>query len=131
MLRIQSTLPDETEQILRRILGCAVAVHRELGPGFLERIYQDALCLEMDSQRMRFEREKVVPVRYKGHTITSQRVDLMVEDRVIVEVKCVDRFDRIHEAQVLSYLRATGLRVGILMNFKTPVLAQGLRRIVL
>jgi GxxExxY protein len=130
-MRVPSPLSRETEALLTRIIGCAVAVHRELGPGLLEGVYRRAMCIELRAQGIRFETEKAVFVRYRGIPVPGQRIDLLVDDRVIVELKAVKQFDPIHLAQVLSYLRATGLRVGLLINFNRKLLKYGLRRVVL
>ena len=130
-MRIESSLPAETDVLIERIIGCAIAVHRELGPGFIEKIYQRALCLELEAQRIAFECEKEIIVRYGGHEIPGQRLDLLVGGQVIVENKAVRMFDSFHEAQLLSYLKTTGLRAGLLINFHARLLKDGgIRRIV-
>lgn|SRR5215510_14951057 len=126
-----STLPDETEQLLERIIGCALQVHRQLGPGFLERIYTEALCIELEIQGLRFERERAVAVADRDRKIVGQRIDLIVEGAVIVEVKSVARFDPIFQAKMISYLRTTGFRAGLLVNFNAGLLKEGLKRVVL
>ena len=113
------------------ILQCGIEVHRHLGPGLLESIYESALCLELTTAGLRFKRQIGIPLYYKGTLISEHRPDLVVEDAVIVEVKAIDRFDRIHTAQMLTYLRVTGLRVGLVLNFNSAVLVQGIRRVVL
>ena len=131
MLRVQSALPLEIEELVHRTIGCAIQVHRHLGPGFLEAIYLRALCLELRSQGLDYERERAVTVRYRLWEIPGQRVDLIVGGHVVVEVKAVRQLDPIHEAKLLSYLKTTGLRVGLLINFHTLTLRAGLRRLVL
>ena len=126
-----STLPDETEELLQRIIGCALQVHRQLGPGFLERIYTEALCIELEVQGIPFERERSVVVTYRDRRILGQRVDLIVGGAVIVEVKAVARLDPLFQAKLISYLRASGLRAGLLVNFNSELLKDGLKRIVL
>lgn len=118
-------------EITERIIGCAIEVHRELGPGLLESAYERALCVELRAVGLRFERQTPVLLRYKGLEIGEYRLDLLVENAVVVEVKSVDRLDPIHEAQVLTYLRLTQKRVGLLINFHSAVLKAGLKRIVL
>lgn len=103
---------DALNQLTERIIGCAIEVHRELGPGLLEATYESALCVELETQGHRFRRQVVFPVLYKGHGIGEYRLDLIVEDAVVVEIKSVERFDSIFEAQVLSYLRVSGKKVG-------------------
>ena len=112
-------------------IAAAIAVHRELGPGFREVIYRRAYCLELDSRGLRFECEKPILVKYREWSIPGQRLDLVVDDRVIIEIKSVPRLLRRHERQVLSYLKTTGFRVGLLMNFNARLLQDGLKRKVL
>jgi GxxExxY protein len=130
-LRVPSSLPAETERVIAAVIGCAIGVHRALGPGFLESIYRKAMCIELEAQRLRFATERAVSVTYRGVAIPGQRIDLIVEEAVVAELKCVDSLDEIHRMQVLSYLRTTRLRAGLLINFKVPILRNGIRRIVL
>jgi GxxExxY protein len=112
-------------------IGCAIAVHRTLGPGFLESIYKRAMCLELKARNLACELEKHLMVTYRGVEIPGQRVDLIVEGQIVVELKAVLRFDEVHTAQLISYLKTTGLRGGLLINFRVPVLRHGLKRVVL
>jgi len=130
-LLISSTLPEDTEMVLSRVIGCALTVHRELGPGYLESIYATALAVELSANRLPFERERAVSVNYRGTLIPGQRVDFIVANSVIVEIKSVARLDPIFQAKVISYLKTTGLRAGLLINFNTALLKEGLKRIVL
>lgn len=116
---------------MRATIGCGLEVHKRLGPGLLEGIYGDALAIELDLAQLAFERELAIPVHYRGHQLRSHRVDLIVEGQVLVELKAIERMDALHQAQVMSYLKASGLRVGLLMNFNSRFLRDGLRRIVL
>jgi GxxExxY protein len=102
-----------------------------LGPGFLERIYQEALCIELQLRGVSFERERPILVHYRGVSIPGQRIDLIVDTCLVVELKAASRFETAHHGQVLSYLRTTGLRLGLLLNFSCPTLKDGIRRIVL
>lgn len=129
-MRLPSPLSPEAEAVMTQTIGCAIAVHRALGPGFLERIYRQAMYIELDAQGLAYEAERPVKVVYRGIEIPGQRVDLVVEGLIIVELKSVIRLDQIHRAQVISYLRTTGLRGGLLINFRAPTLRQGLQRIV-
>jgi GxxExxY protein len=115
-----------------RIIGAAIADHRELGPGLLESAYETCLAFELADCGLRFERQKALPLVYRGRTVgCGYRLDLLVEEQVIVEVKAVGQFDPVHIAQVLSYLRLSGCRVGLLLNFNVRRLAdQGIRRLV-
>ena len=109
-MNVQVPIPPDVEATVRACIGAAIAVHRELGPGYREVIYRRAYCLELDSRGVRFECEKAISVKYRGWLIPGQRLDLVVADRVIVEVKSVPRLLRRHEGQVLSYLKSTGYR---------------------
>ena len=131
MLRIPTRLSDELEALIQRTIGCCIAVHRALGPGLLESIYARAVCLGLDAQSMPFEAEKQFAVFYRGQLLCHQRLDLVVAGQLVVEIKAVERLNPVHHAQLLSYLRVSNLRVGLLMNFNVPVLQDGLRRIVL
>jgi GxxExxY protein len=125
-----SVLSPETDALITRIIGCALVVHRELGPGFMESIYSTALGFELEAERIPFERERQIVVSYRGRPIGGQRVDFIVDDTVILEIKAVSRLDPIFQAKLISYLRTTGLRVGLLLNFNTPLLKEGIRRFV-
>ena len=117
--------------LTERIIGCAIEVHRQLGPGLLEGTYESALCIELNSAGLRHVRQPVFPVIYKGQIIGEYRLDLIVENLVVIEIKSVERFDPIFEAQVLTYLKVTGKRCGLLMNFNSRLLRDGIKRFVL
>jgi GxxExxY protein len=123
-------IPVETERVATETIGAAIEVHRHLGPGFLERIYKEALCLELSARGVEFEREKSIAVFYKGVSIPGQRVDLVIANRVVVELKAVITLHLVHEAKLISYLRTTGLRLGLLLNFHERTLKAGLKRVV-
>ena len=106
-------------------------MHRALGPGLLENIYSRAICLELQDANIPFETEKQIPVWYRGQLLCYQRLDLVVAEQIVVEIKSLDRLNPVHHAQLLSYLRVSSLRVGLLMNFNVPVLQDGLKRVVL
>lgn len=124
-------IPATTDELVRRVIGCAVAVHSELGPGFLESVYRRAMCFELADNGIEFETERPIVVGYRGRSIPGQRLDLVVGGVVIVELKAVSALDRVHVAQLVSYLRTTGLRVGLLLNFHERLMKQGIRRVVL
>ena len=130
-LRVNSPLDAATEAVVRRTIGCAIEVHRRLGPGFLEGIYRQAMCVELEGAGVAYECERRIEVGYRGRRLSGQRVDLIVADVVIVELKTITKFDEVHFAQLLSYLKTTGVRAGLLINFRVPVLTRGLRRVVL
>jgi GxxExxY protein len=130
-LRIASTLPPELDALVERVIGALLAVHRELGSGMNEGVYAAATRLELSERGIPFEIEKTVPVRYRGKLLCHQRLDLFVDQRLVIEIKSVERLHPVHRAQVVSYLRLTGARVGLLVNFNVPILKEGIRRIVL
>ena len=119
------------DSITEKIIGAAISVHRELGPGLLESAYEECLCFELSQLQIDFERQVPLPVHYKEIRLDcGYRMDIVVEHRVVVELKAVERIIPVHEAQLLSYLKLAGLKVGLLLNFHTPVLKSGLKRIV-
>jgi GxxExxY protein len=113
------------------IIEAAIEVHRILGPGYLESVYEEALSLELTSRGITFERQKPISVNYKGHVVGESRLDLLIDNRLIVELKAVESLAPIHKAQVLSYLKATGCKVALLINFNTTVLKNGIKRLAL
>jgi GxxExxY protein len=118
--------------IPEQAIGAAIEVHKHLGPGLLESAYEQCLAHEMAAQGLAFERQKPVPLEYKGiHLDCGFRVDLLVEHCLVVEVKAVDSLTSLHEAQVLTYLRLTGCKVGLLLNFNERWLKRGIKRLVL
>jgi GxxExxY protein len=119
------------DPLTERIIGCAVEVHRQLGPGLLESAYERAMCVEMDDAGLRYACEVVVPVVYKGRDVGDYRVDLIVEDTVVVEIKSVERLDKVFDAQLLTYLRVTGKHVGLLINFNSRLVTDSIKRFVL
>jgi len=121
----------DTDQLTQRIIGCAIDVHQELGPGLLESIYESAMAVELDFQKMSFRQQVIVPIQYRGRLIGEHRIDLIVENTVVVELKSVERFDRVFEAQILTYLRLTKLKTGLLINFNSRMLHEGIKRFVL
>ena len=121
---------DENE-ISNAVIGCAIEVHRALGPGLLESVYQKCLARELELKQISFREEMPLSVKYKGLDFESAyRLDMLVGNKVIVELKAVEQLLPIHEAQVLSYLRLTELKLGLLVNFNVPALRNGIKRIV-
>src|SRR5947207_4519070 len=104
MLRVHSTLPEETERLITRTIGCCIQVHRALGPGLLEAIYSRAVALELDHAGIKYVREKQVPVNYRNALLCHQRLDLVVADAIVLEIKSVECLTQVHRAQLLSYL---------------------------
>lgn len=113
------------------IIGAAIEVHRHLGPGLLETAYDECLCYELSQQGLRFQRQVPLPIRYKGVKLDcNYKLDLLVEDIVIVEIKAIDALLPVHSAQLLTYLKSSDKRVGLLINFNVTMLTKGLKRIV-
>lgn len=112
-----------------RIIGAAIEVHRALGPGFLESVYEAALAIELTHQGIAFSRQVPIELGYRGHPVGEGRIDLIIERSIIVELKAVEKLIPLYEQQLLSYLKVTGLRLGLLMNFNVGVLNQGVRRV--
>ncbi|PKK86433.1 MAG: GxxExxY protein [Thermoplasmata archaeon HGW-Thermoplasmata-1] len=112
----------ELEELTDKILGCAITVHKALGAGHIESVYHNALVVELEKRGLRIEKEKDVKVYYEGKEVGARRIDLLVEGMVVLELKAVRDFDDAHANQLLSYLRSTGMRVGLLLNFAAPTL---------
>lgn len=118
-------------ELTHQIIGAAIDVHRAFGPGLLESVYQEAMEIELGLRQLTFERQKPIPLRYKGHPVGNDfRLDLLVADVVVVELKAVTALLPVHEAQLLTYLKLTQSPVGLLINFNVPVLKQGVKRMV-
>jgi GxxExxY protein len=126
-------LPDgKYKDVTAAIIGAAIEVHRHLGPGLLESTYEECLDWELRERGHKVGRQLRVPITYKGSTLESNyRLDLLVDDTVIVDIKAIDRMAEIHSAQLLTYLRLTAIEVGLLINFNSPLLRDGIKRIVL
>jgi len=118
-------------QLTQSVIGAAIEVHRELGPGFLEAVYEEALSQELTTRHIPHVRQAVIHVSYKGNPVGEGKLDILVDNRLIVELKSVEALAPIHKAQVISYLKTTGLFLGLLINFNVPVLKDGVQRIVL
>ena len=120
------------KELTEQVIGAAIEVHRELGPGLLESAYAACLCRELELRGLVFDHENPMHFECKGKRFDcGYRIDILVDDRVIVELKAVDELAPVHEAQLLTYLRLSGVRVGLLINFNVPVLKDGIRRRVL
>ena len=125
-LRIESIDEERTkhdfEELSKKIIGAAIKVHRELGPGFLESIYEQALKVEFAEHNFHFDSQKEIKIKYLGVEVGQHRLDLIVENQIILEIKAVKDLIDVHFAQLRSYLKATGLKVGLLLNFAKPAL---------
>ena len=116
-------------ELSEKIIGCCIRVHKSLGPGFLEKVYEEALCLELSKAGLSFERQTLVTIAYLGQTIGEHRLDLLVEELVVLELKACRAIDDIHLATTRSYLKATSLQLGLVINFSRPTL--DIKRVVL
>lgn len=122
---------DERDPMTSKVIGIAIDIHRALGPGLLESAYEECLCHDLAEAGIRFRRQVSLPVVYKAVRIDcAYRMDLVVEDSLVLELKAVDALSRLHEAQLLTYLRISGLPKGLLINFNVPVLKDGIRRMM-
>ena len=120
----------ELNPLTERIIGCAIEVHRYYGPGLLESVYEDALCIELRSAALDVARQRQLPIFYKGSRTSGRlRLDLVVSDKIVVEVKHIEKLLPVHEAQVLTYLKVLDRRVGLLLNFNVLSMVNGIRRI--
>ena len=118
----------EFEELSEKIIGAAIKVHKELGPGFLENIYEEALKIELSENQINFEAQKEVKIKYSGIEIGTHRLDMIIEDQIIVELKAVKELTDVYFAQLRSYLKATELKIGLLLNFAKPTIE--IKRIV-
>ena len=125
-----SVVPLSDNQITEKIIGAAIEVHRHLGPGLLESAYEECLCYELNQFGLRFQRQVYLPIFYKGIRLASvYRMDLVIEDAVVVEIKASDDVASVHAAQLLTYLKSANMKVGLLINFNVPILKNGLKRV--
>ena len=121
----------EVDRLAHSVIGAAISVHRALGPGFIEGVYEEALCVEMNLLGLPYQRQFKIMVKYKNHPVGEGKLDLLVANILPVELKAVEALAPIHHAQLLSYLKMTGFQLGLLINFNVPVLKQGIKRIIL
>ena len=122
----------EFEELSNRVIGCALTVHRELGPGLLESTYEQCLAHELKLNGIAFKLQYSLPVEYKGVRLEcGYRVDLFIEEKLIIELKCVEQIKGIHEAQLLTYMKLAGVKIGLLMNFNVAKLKNGIKRFVI
>ncbi len=128
---MRQEVSQNTDRVARAIVHAAYCVHTTLGPGLLESVYEACLCLELERQGLRFERQKVLPIQYQGHRIEAGlRLDLLVEGCVVVELKAVESLLPVHAAQLLTYLKLADMRLGLLINFNAVRIKEGIRRFV-
>ncbi len=122
---------DELNRITEKIIGCAIEVHRNLGPGLLESVYEKAMAIEFKEYGLNFEKQKELNITYKDHPIGRFKMDFPVENKIVVELKSVERHDPVFEAQLLSYLKLGKYKLGLLKNFNKQLLKEGIKRIIL
>ena len=119
----------EVNVITKNIIGASIDVHKALGPGLLESTYEECLCYELEQRKIQYVRQYNLPIKYKDvHIDCGYRIDLLIEEKVVVELKAVERLLPLHDAQLLSYLKSGNWKVGLLINFNVPVLIRGIRR---
>lgn len=120
------------DELSNKVLGCAIEVHRELGPGLLESTYEQCMAYELSRANIPFRLQVALPVQYKKTQLDcGYRVDLFIDDQLIVELKCVEQLSRIHEAQILTYMKLAHVKAGLMINFNVPLLKKGIKRFVL
>ena len=121
---------DNINILTGEVIGSAIEVHKTLGPGLLESTYEECLCRELTLRNIAYDRQKALPIHYKGVDLDcGYRLDIVVENRVIIELKACDELKPIHEAQLLTYLKLTGIKIGLLINFNVSVLKEGIKRL--
>jgi GxxExxY protein len=118
------------DRLAHSVIGAALSVHRALGPGFLESVYESALSIELRFRSIPYKTQVPIPLYYRGQVIGESRLDLLIDEVLIVELKSVEVFAPIHTAQLISYLRSSKCKLGLLINFNVPILKQGIRRII-
>src|SRR3990172_6189312 len=124
-------ISENDDPLTHKIIACAIEVHKRLGPGLLEKLYKEAMVIEMQLGNLKVEKNVKIPVEYRGKPIGDYFVDLLVEDAVILELKSVERHDPVFEAQILSYMKLAGKKVGLLINFNSKMVKDGIKRFVL
>ena len=123
---------EKEDRISKEIIRCAIEVHKQLGPGLLESIYEECLCKEFEFNEIKYTKQKEIPIVYKNVKLPEKyRIDLIIEDMVIIEIKCVESILPVHQSQLLTYLKLTGLRLGLILNFNTNLMKNGIKRVVL
>jgi len=120
------------EELTGLIIKAAIEVHKNLGPGLLESAYEECLCYELSAQGIHYEKQKILPVIYKGKLLECvYRIDILVDNKVVLELKSIEKVLPVHEAQLLTYLKLTGIKTGLLLNFNVPLMKDGIKRFVL
>jgi GxxExxY protein len=130
MLRVETALPEPVEELIHRVIGCCITVHRDLGAGWPENVYRRAMTIELRTHQIPVEAEKTVTVTYRGQLVGRKRLDLVIDQALVVELKAVDRLASVHRSQILGYMRAASIRAGLLVNFNVGAIPDGLKRLV-
>ena len=121
----------DLNQLSSKVVGAAIEVHKELGPGLLESTYEECLCHELGIRGLRFDRQVILPIKYKGQELDcGYRIDVFVEQSIILELKAVDTVLPIHKAQLLTYLKLSNIQLGLMLNFNVPLMRDGIHRMV-
>ena len=131
MMRKNTKIDKQTEDLAYKVIGASIEVHRILDPGLLESIYENALCIELAERKIAFERQKEIPVIYKGQSIGNNFVDIMINDSIILELKSVNKLHPVHQAQLITYLKISQKPLGYLINFNTRFLKEGIKSFVI
>jgi GxxExxY protein len=131
VLQKYNDLPVALDELSKSVVNCIFQVHKKLGPGYLEKIYEDCLCIEFEEHRLDYQRQRPVHIIYNGQKIPSEfKLDLVVEDKILIELKAVDRLIPVFDAQVYSYLKSSNLPLGFLVNYNVPLIKDGIKRFV-
>ena len=133
MLNKHSDLTDDAEVLAKDVVDCFFSVHKNLGPGYPERIYESALCYELEKRSLSFEKQKIIKVIYPPNIVLDPeyRLDIVVEDQIILELKCVEKILPVHQAQLYSYMKMSDVQLGFLVNFNVPLIKDGIKRQVI
>jgi len=131
-MKVFAPLPEETEMLAKTVVDAAYKVHSTLGPGLLESVYEACLAHELQRRQIQTQTQLIIPIVYEGlHLETGLRIDMLVAKQLLVEIKAVEQMNRVFKAQVLTYLKLTGMRLGLLINFNVPLIKNGIERIIL
>ena len=121
----------ELNDLTSKIIGASIEVHKNLGPGLLEKTYEECLCIELERVGLRYEKQITLPIEYKGRVIEgAYRIDVLVEDKIILELKAIEKIEKIHKAQLLTYLKLSNKELGLLINFNVELLKSGISRVI-
>jgi GxxExxY protein len=126
-----NSLDIYTNRLSYEVIGAAIEAHKALGAGLLEAIYQNAMCVELADRKIPFEKEKPISVYYKNQLVGDYRIDILVDKRIVVELKSVEKISPVHQSQIMTYLKISGCRLGLLMNFNVKMMKQGITRVAL